>query len=96
MLKNEMPDVAVQLHNCPRNHEGSSKGMDEKAARECVKIVWSRSEMRAFIDIICIDNDASTRAYLSHSISDLDGMQMPCPVTKAGVPSPRTTHPSHS
>ncbi len=86
MEKNETPDVAVREHKCPRNHEGSSKGMEAKAALECVNRVWSESDTRAFIDIICIDDDASTRAYLSHSFADLDEMQMPRPTTKAGVP----------
>ena len=86
MEKNETPDVAVREHNCPRSHEGSSKGMEAKAALECVNIVWSESDTRAFIDIICIDDDASTRAYLSHSFADLDEMLMPRPTTKAGIP----------
>ncbi len=74
------------VFNCPRSHEGSSKGMEAKAALECVNIVWSESDTRAFIDIICIDDDASTRAYLSHSFAYLDAMQMPRQTTKAGVP----------
>jgi hypothetical protein len=86
MEKNETPDVAVGEHNCPRSHEGSSKGMEAKAALECVNRVWSESDTRAFTDIICIDDGASTRAYLSHSFADLDEMQMPRPTTKAGVP----------
>jgi hypothetical protein len=53
--KNETPDIAIWVHNCPWNHEGSSKGMIEaKAALECVNIVWTTSETRAFINIICI------------------------------------------
>jgi hypothetical protein len=79
MEKNETPDVAVREHNCPRNHEGSSKGMEAKAAFKCVNRVWSESDTRAFIDTICI-------AYLSHSFANLDEMQMPRPTTKAGVP----------
>jgi hypothetical protein len=86
MEKYETPDVAVWEHNCPRIHEGSLKGMEAKAALECVNRVWSESETRAFIDIFCIDDDASTGAYLSHSFANLDVMQMPCPTTKAGVP----------
>jgi hypothetical protein len=39
MEKNETPGVAVREHNCPRNHEGSSKGMEAKAALECVNRV---------------------------------------------------------
>jgi hypothetical protein len=80
------PDVAVRLHNCPRNHEGSSKGMEAKAALECVNRVWTASETRAFIDVICIDDDATTKAYLTHCFADLDEMMRPHPTTKAGVP----------
>ena len=85
MRNNETPDVPVRIHNCSRNHEGSSKGMEAKAALECVNTVWSRSETSAFIDVICIDDDASTRAYLSHSFADLDEMKLPHPTTKAGI-----------
>jgi hypothetical protein len=85
MRKNETPDVAIWLDNCPRNHEGSSKGIEAKAALECVDRVWSISETRAFKDIICIDGGASTITYLSHSFADLDAMQMPRPTTKVGV-----------
>jgi hypothetical protein len=74
MEKYETPNVAVREHNCPRNHEGSLKGMEVKVALECVNRVWSSSEIRAFIEIICVDDDASTRAYLSHSFADLDAM----------------------
>jgi hypothetical protein len=86
MSKSGTPDVAVRVHACPRNHDGSSKGMEAKAALACVTKVWSRSETSAFIDIICIDDDASTRAYLSHSFADLDENNLPRPTTKAGVP----------
>ncbi len=57
-----------------------------KAALECVNRVWSDSEISAFIKIICINKDASTRAYLSHSFTGLDALLMPRPKTKAGVP----------
>jgi hypothetical protein len=30
--KNTTPEVPVRAHECPRNHEGSSKGMEAKAA----------------------------------------------------------------
>jgi hypothetical protein len=83
MRKNETPDIALGLHNCPQNHKGSLKGMEVKAALECVNRVWSRSETRAFIDIIYIDNDPSRRAYLSHCCTDLDEMKLPHQATKA-------------
>ena len=48
--------------------------MEARAALECVNKVWGSSEFRAFIEIICIDGDASTRAYLKHSFEDLDAL----------------------
>jgi hypothetical protein len=85
MRKKETPDIPVWMHNCSWNNEGSSKGMEAKAALECVNRVWSRSETSAFIDVICIDHDARRRAYLSHRFADLDEMKLPRPTTKAGI-----------
>jgi hypothetical protein len=48
--------------------------------------VWSHSEIAAFIELICIDNDASTKAYLQHSFADLDFNNLPCPNNKKGEP----------
>jgi hypothetical protein len=80
--KKETPVV-----NCPRDHEGSFKGMEAKAALECVNRVWSTSETRAFINIICINDNASTKvSYLSHSFAKLDDLLMLRPTRKAGVP----------
>jgi hypothetical protein len=84
--KNTTPEVPVRAHECPRNHEGSSKGMEAKAALECVNQVWTSDETRAFIEVICIDDDASTKAYLSHSFADLDALLKAHPTTKKGVP----------
>jgi hypothetical protein len=86
MTKNRPPEVPVRAHECPQNHEGSSKGMEAKAALECVNKVWTSDEKRAFIEVICIDDDASTKSYLSHSFADLDALHKPHPTTKKGVP----------
>jgi hypothetical protein len=84
--KNKTPDIAVHLHNCPRNHEGSSKGVEARAALECVLKVWGHSDIKAFIEVICIDDDTSTKAYLMHAFADLDALLMPCPKNKKGNP----------
>jgi hypothetical protein len=68
------------------NHDGSSKGMEAKAALECLMKVWTHNEIAAFIDIICIDDDAPTKAYLAHSFADLDSQQKPRPTNKKGKP----------
>jgi hypothetical protein len=82
MQKNEIPDLPVRQHPCPRNHEGSSKGMEARAALECVSNeVWGSTEIRAFIEVICIDCNASTRAYLKHSFEDLYALGLPRPTT---------------
>jgi hypothetical protein len=73
------PDLPVRQHPCTRNHEGSSKGIEARAALECVNKVWGSSE-------ICIDDDISTRAYLKHSFEDLDALGLPRPATKTGKP----------
>jgi translation initiation factor RLI1 len=38
-------------HICPMNHNSSLKGMEAKAALECVQKVWLYSEIKAYIDI---------------------------------------------
>jgi hypothetical protein len=81
----ETPDLTVQLHNCQQTHEGSWEGIEAKAALECVNRLWSRSETRAFFDIICIEEDASIRAYLLDCFANLDEINLPRPTTKAGV-----------
>jgi hypothetical protein len=60
--------------------------MEARATLECVNKVWGSSEINAFIDVICIDDDASTRAYLKHSFLDLDALGLPRLTTKTGKP----------
>jgi hypothetical protein len=60
--------------------------MEAKAALECVSKVWAHSEILAFIDIICLNNDAMTKAYLHHSYANLDTLLMPRPKNKKGEP----------
>jgi hypothetical protein len=81
---NKTPDLPVNQHDCPRNHDGSSKGMEPLAALDCVNKVWTHEQISAFIEIICLDDDASTKAYLSHSFADLDARNMPRPKNSKG------------
>jgi hypothetical protein len=62
MLSQTTISLPTSDHRCPKKHTGSSKGMEAKAALDCVNKVWSHSEIAAFIELICIDNDASTKA----------------------------------
>jgi hypothetical protein len=80
------PDVPVKRHNCPKNHDGSSKGMEAKGALDCLLSVWTHSEICAFIDIVCIDDDATTKAYLTHRFEDLDALGLPRPTNTKGEP----------
>jgi hypothetical protein len=86
ILNKRIPDVPVAAHNCPWNHDGSSKGMEAKAALECINKVWSHETIRAFITVVCIDDDASTKAFLSHSFENLDAKGLPRPTNSKGEP----------
>jgi hypothetical protein len=86
MQKDKTPDLPAPSHLCPKNHTGSSKGMEAKAALDCVNKVWTHDEIAAFIELICIDDDASTKAYLCHSFFELDSKNIPRPKNKKGEP----------
>jgi hypothetical protein len=86
MEKLKTPDVAVEFHHCPKNYDGSSKGMEAKAAMDCLNKVWTHAQVRAFIACICIDDDATTKAHLQHSFEDLAEKGLPRPTTKKGKP----------
>jgi hypothetical protein len=78
IAKNKIPaDSPVQEHHCPRNHDGSSKGMEAKAALECLNKIWTHEQISAFIEVVCIDNDATTKAYLAHCFFDLGAKGLP-------------------
>jgi hypothetical protein len=64
--------------------------MEAKAALDCVQQIWTHKEILAFIDIICIDDDATTKAYLAHCFKDLLEKGLPYPTTKKGVPKTST------
>jgi hypothetical protein len=82
--KDGTPNLPVNEHHCPKNHTGSSKGMEAKAALDCVHQIWTHDEIAAFVEIICIDDDASTKAYLCHCFFDLDAKGLPRPKNKKG------------
>ena len=82
----QTPNLEVKKHRCPKNYDGSSKGNEALAALECVNKVWTHSEISAFIDIICLDDDATTKAYLHHSFADLEALLMPHPTDSKGRP----------
>jgi hypothetical protein len=79
-------DAVVPKHRCPENYAGSSKGMEAQAALDCVNQIWSHDGIEAFVRLICIDDDASTKAYLQHSFFDLDSKNMLRPKNKKGEP----------
>jgi hypothetical protein len=87
VANNITPDVPVMAHHCPWNHKGrSSKGMEAKAALECVNKVWLHEQISTFIRVVYIDDDATTKAYLSHSFADLDAKELTCPTNSKGGP----------
>jgi hypothetical protein len=64
--------------------------MEAKAALACVNKSWSHGQVSALVDMLCIDNKATTKAYLSHRFSDLDLKEMPCPANSKGEPKTST------
>jgi hypothetical protein len=60
--------------------------MEAKAALNCVEQVWSHKEVSAFISIICIDDDTTTKAYLQHFFADLLAKKLHRPLNKKGEP----------
>ena len=82
----ETPDIPVTAHHCPQNYDGSSKGMEAEAALACIKQIWTHEFVEAVIIVICIDDDATTKAYLAHCFADLAELGLPRPTTKKGGP----------
>jgi hypothetical protein len=56
-------------HNCPRNYEGSSKGMECFGLMECVLKLHDNHNI--CIKKFVLDDDAMTRAYIKHSYKAL-------------------------
>ena len=66
----------AQPHTCAQNYEGSSKGMESKAALDCCLRIRQITISYGFVNIchvaiVTLDDDASTRAILSHSYKEL-------------------------
>jgi hypothetical protein len=61
----------IPTHNCTKNYDGSSKGMEATAALEMVKEIFDNENIQAFVSEMVLDDDASTRALLSHCLSEL-------------------------
>ena len=60
--------------------------MEAKAALECVGKIWKHEWIKSYIEVICIDDDATTKAYLAHCFKDLLDLGLPRPTTKKGLP----------
>ena len=58
-------------HKCGQNYDGSSKGMEAAAALQMVKRVFEHKHVQAFVAEMVLDDDASTRALLRHSLEEL-------------------------
>ena len=77
----------IPSHDCPRNHEGSSKSMEVDAILELIIDSW---ENRNFgIQHIVVDDDTTMIAHLRHSYADMvkSGAMSKeyWPVTKSGI-----------
>ena len=81
-----------KCHQCPKNYEGSSKGMEAAAALAMVKRLFEDDLVQSYVKEMVIDDDASTCALLSHSLSKLAqfvvGFQWP--VDSAGKKIPKS------
>ena len=66
LTTDEFPD-----HKCAKNYEGSSKGMEATAALAMVKRLFEHELVQTYVKEMVLDDDASTRALLSHCLSDL-------------------------
>jgi hypothetical protein len=65
---NKNPGVEVPLHVCRRNHDGSSKAMETKAAVEL--LVDSFTNKHVVIAKLCCDDDSSIRSTCQWSNAD--------------------------
>ena len=55
-------------HKCPRNYEGSSKGMEATAALRLVKNQYEKNGL--IVEYVVADDDSSMRATLRHSFRE--------------------------
>jgi hypothetical protein len=64
--------------------------MEAKAALACVNKIWFHEQVSAFIERVCIDNDATTKSFLSHCFANLDCKKLPCPTNSKEDPKTST------
>jgi hypothetical protein len=64
--------------------------MEAKAALECINKIWLHDKISAFIEVVCTDNNATTKAYLSHCFSNLNAKGIPRPTNSKGEPKSST------
>jgi hypothetical protein len=60
--------VPVKEHDCLKNHEGSSGSMEPQACLDMVVDLYNKHKV--VVDMICADDDSSTRALLRWSNED--------------------------
>jgi hypothetical protein len=58
----------IPLHICTRNHDGTSSSMESRTCLEMVTELFDK--FHCFVDSICCDDDASTRAMVKWSNAD--------------------------
>jgi hypothetical protein len=70
-VKKGTAEENVPEHQCPKNCNGSSKGMEAAAALEMVKRLHEHEEVQVCAKEMVLDDDASTRALLTHCLKEL-------------------------
>jgi hypothetical protein len=70
-MKKGLSSEQFPEHKCPKNYEGSSKGMEATAALEMVKRLFENELVQSFVTETVIDDDASTRALLTRCLRKL-------------------------
>jgi hypothetical protein len=55
---------------CPRNYEGSSKGMEASGAAKIVNRLFQNEEHKCYVASLVTDDDSSVRKILTHSYRD--------------------------
>ena len=57
------------VHDCSKNYDGSSKGMEAHGLFDCVLDLWKDTKL--VVDRFVIDDDATTKSYVRHSYKEL-------------------------
>ena len=56
---------------CPKNYEGSAKGMEATGAARIVSRLFRNEEVKCFVAMLVTDDDSSVRKILEHSYREL-------------------------